>query len=86
MMARKPIDVQCSFCGKKRDQVRKLVAGPGVFICDECVELCSAVLKDEDAAPPAGQVAERLVKKTQGRRPGGWFRRLFHAQVLQPAK
>jgi ATP-dependent protease Clp ATPase subunit len=32
--------VTCSFCGKKRTQVAKLVAGPGVFICDECVALC----------------------------------------------
>ena len=31
---------RCSFCGRTQDQVRKLVMGPGVFICDECVELC----------------------------------------------
>ena len=30
----------CSFCGKPQEQVRRLVAGPGVFICDECIELC----------------------------------------------
>ena len=34
----------CSFCGKRQDQVRKLVAGPGVWICDQCVALCVEIL------------------------------------------
>ena len=33
--------LKCSFCGKTQDQVRKFVAGPGVYICDECIELCT---------------------------------------------
>lgn len=37
----------CSFCGKTQDEVRKLVAGPGVFICDECVDLCNDILTEE---------------------------------------
>ncbi len=37
-------DLRCSFCGKPQNQVRKLIAGPGVFICDECVELCSDII------------------------------------------
>ncbi len=37
----------CSFCGKTQDEVRKLVAGPGVYICDECVELCNDILTEE---------------------------------------
>ena len=37
----------CSFCGKSQDQVAKLVAGPGVYICDECVHLCNDILKQE---------------------------------------
>ncbi len=37
----------CSFCGKNQDEVRKLVAGPGVYICDECVELCNDILTEE---------------------------------------
>ena len=36
----------CSFCGKTRDQVRKLIAGPGVYICDDCVQVCDDILKD----------------------------------------
>jgi hypothetical protein len=34
----------CSFCGKQQDQVQRLIAGPGVFICDECIQLCNEIL------------------------------------------
>ncbi|GGI64900.1 ATP-dependent Clp protease ATP-binding subunit ClpX [Enterococcus alcedinis] len=39
--------VRCSFCGKAQDEVRKIVAGPGVYICDECIELCKDILDEE---------------------------------------
>ncbi|MDR1701293.1 MAG: ATP-dependent Clp protease ATP-binding subunit ClpX, partial [Sporomusaceae bacterium] len=39
--------LKCSFCGKLQEQVRKLVAGPGVYICDECIELCNEIVADE---------------------------------------
>jgi ATP-dependent Clp protease ATP-binding subunit ClpX len=39
--------LKCSFCGKSQDQVRKLVAGPGVYICDECIELCNEIVEEE---------------------------------------
>ncbi|ABB14814.1 ATP-dependent Clp protease ATP-binding subunit ClpX [Carboxydothermus hydrogenoformans] len=39
--------LKCSFCGKHQDQVRKLVAGPGVYICDECIELCNEIIEEE---------------------------------------
>jgi hypothetical protein len=38
----------CSFCGKKYYEVTKLIAGPGVFICTECIELCNELQEDED--------------------------------------
>ena len=43
----------CSFCGKSQHEVRKLIAGPSVFICDECVELCNDIIREEmeDKAP-----------------------------------
>ncbi|MBO4266351.1 MAG: ATP-dependent Clp protease ATP-binding subunit ClpX [Lachnospiraceae bacterium] len=45
-MAKK--DIRCSFCGKSQDQVKKLIAGPeGVFICDECIEVCMEIVEDE---------------------------------------
>jgi SpoVK/Ycf46/Vps4 family AAA+-type ATPase len=39
--------VKCSFCGKNQEQVKRLVAGPGVYICDECIELCSEIIEEE---------------------------------------
>ncbi|MCL5981824.1 MAG: ATP-dependent Clp protease ATP-binding subunit ClpX [Firmicutes bacterium] len=39
--------LKCSFCGKTQEQVRKLVAGPGVYICDECIELCNEIMEEE---------------------------------------
>ena len=37
----------CSFCGKSQDEVRKLIAGPTVYICDECIELCNEIIAEE---------------------------------------
>src|SRR5690625_5763691 len=39
--------LKCSFCGKSQEQVRKLVAGPGVYICDECIDLCTEIVEEE---------------------------------------
>lgn len=39
--------LKCSFCGKSQDQVKRLVAGPGVYICDECIELCQEIIDEE---------------------------------------
>ena len=41
------VKLKCSFCGKTQDQVHKLVAGPGVYICDQCIELCSEIIEDD---------------------------------------
>jgi ATP-dependent Clp protease ATP-binding subunit ClpX len=43
--------VKCSFCGKSQKQVKKLIAGPGVYICDECIELCNDIIEEELAEP-----------------------------------
>jgi ATP-dependent Clp protease ATP-binding subunit ClpX len=47
----------CSFCGKSQHEVKKLIAGPSVFICDECIDLCNDIIRDETAAEPAGAAA-----------------------------
>jgi len=57
---------RCSFCGKGNDKVRRLVAGPGVFICDQCVHLCNEVLESEAqhgqlSIGPNSEVAEVLL-------------------------
>jgi ATP-dependent Clp protease ATP-binding subunit ClpX len=44
----------CSFCGKSQHEVRKLIAGPSVFICDECIELCNDIIRDESQGEQAG--------------------------------
>ena len=38
---------KCSFCGKSQKQVKKLIAGPGVYICDECIDLCNEIIEEE---------------------------------------
>lgn len=42
-----PIDVRCSFCGKTEPEVKKIIAGPGVFICNECIQICADTLAKE---------------------------------------
>ncbi len=51
---------RCSFCGKTQDQVKRLVAGPNVFICNECIELCEEILSDEDLATGEAPKLENL--------------------------
>jgi len=50
---------RCSFCGKPQDQVTKLIAGPGAFICNECIELCNEIIDEED--PSLDDAAEELL-------------------------
>ena len=49
----------CSFCGKSQHEVKKLIAGPSVFICDECIELCNDIIRDEVPAETAGGKAAK---------------------------
>jgi ATP-dependent Clp protease ATP-binding subunit ClpX len=44
--------LKCSFCGKSQKQVKKLIAGPGVYICDECIDLCNEIIEEEFSATP----------------------------------
>ncbi len=53
-------DLCCSFCGKPQDQAKKLVAGPGVCICDECIELCVSILDEELKDEKEEKVTEKL--------------------------
>src|SRR5262245_19474421 len=50
--SREPNDRRCAFCGRPRQEVRKLVAGPNVFICDRCVAVCRQLLSEERRVPP----------------------------------
>ena len=55
--------LKCSFCGKGQEQVKRLIAGPGVYICDECIELCSDIIADE--AEETLQFDSRTLSKPQ---------------------
>ena len=48
----------CSFCGKSQHEVKKLIAGPSVFICDECIDLCNDIIRDEVGAATEPQVGK----------------------------
>lgn len=50
----------CSFCGKSQDEVRKLIAGPSVFICDECVDLCNDIISEEIQDSDEGETSDKL--------------------------
>ncbi len=61
--------LKCSFCGKMQEQVKKLIAGPGVYICDECIELCNEIIEEEfteehdielDSIPKPKEIREAL--------------------------
>jgi len=56
----------CSFCGKSQHEVKKLIAGPSVFICDECIELCNDIIRDEVPADASGGKAARNDLPTPG--------------------
>jgi ATP-dependent Clp protease ATP-binding subunit ClpX len=67
-MAKFDAHLKCSFCGKSQDQVRKLIAGPGVYICDECIDLCNEIL-DEELVDGQGTAAGRQASEPKGKAP-----------------
>ena len=67
-MAKYDSHLKCSFCGKSQEQVRKLIAGPGVYICDECVDLCNEIL-DEELYDGSSQPAAAPARKETEKRP-----------------
>ena len=57
--------MRCSFCGKSQDQVEKLIAGPGVCICDECIELCLGIIEEEGSSNRRGQKKKETAVKAK---------------------
>ncbi len=57
--------LKCSFCGKTQEQVKRLVAGPGVYICDECIELCSEIIEEEFEDSKADADLNSIPKPTE---------------------
>ena len=50
--------LKCSFCGKSQKQVQQLIAGPGVYICDECVELCNEIIDERQSEGTAQAIGD----------------------------
>jgi len=70
-MSKYDSNLRCSFCGKSQEYVRKLIAGPGVYICDECVELCNEILEEEffdSGKTVAQQVPQSETQESQGQK------------------
>ena len=57
--------LKCSFCGKSQKQVKKLIAGPGVYICDECIDLCNEIIEEEFSEGAESWDAGRAAKPHQ---------------------
>ncbi len=55
-------NLSCSFCGKSQKEVKKLIAGPTVYICDECIELCNDIIAEEYGQDESGQAPTRILK------------------------
>jgi ATP-dependent Clp protease ATP-binding subunit ClpX len=58
-------DLLCSFCGKSQDEVKKLIAGPSVYICDECIQLCNEIIAEEYTQESAEATAGHLLKPSE---------------------
>ena len=58
-------DLLCSFCGKSQDEVKKLIAGPSVYICDECIQLCNEIIAEEYSQEIDEEFADQLPKPAE---------------------
>jgi ATP-dependent Clp protease ATP-binding subunit ClpX len=56
-------DIACSFCGKRRSEVRKLISGPNVYVCDECVALCNEIIEQDEAPAPRQYPRPKEIKE-----------------------
>ena len=77
--------VRCSFCGKPRSQVRKLIAGPNAYICNECVELCREIVQEDMRFDPAADTAEPAATLTDIPKPAEIVAKLDEYVVGQQA-
>ena len=61
----KDTPLRCSFCGKTQDEVKKIIAGPTVYICDECIELCNDIMEEEWQKERAVDLKQELLKPVE---------------------
>ncbi len=62
-------NLSCSFCGKSQKEVKKLIAGPTVYICDECIELCNDIIAEEYGEEEAPARSSRVPSPRRSKRP-----------------
>ena len=62
------VNLSCSFCGKSQREVRKLIAGPTVYICDECIKLCNDIIAEEAEREEAQAGRQRSPPRSRSRR------------------
>jgi len=58
-------DLLCSFCGKSQEEVKKLIAGPSVYICDECIQLCNEIIDEEYSREKEDEISDELLKPVE---------------------
>ncbi|HEY9665949.1 MAG TPA: ATP-dependent protease ATP-binding subunit ClpX [Coleofasciculaceae cyanobacterium] len=78
--------LRCSFCGKSSEQVRKLIAGPGVYICDECVELCNEILDEELLNSSQEAAIQHALSAEPPQEPPTYAKPLTSYQVKKPTE
>jgi len=74
--------MRCSFCGKGPDQAQRLIAGPGVYICDACIGLCNEILAE--GPPPPISPAEVISHAGVRRERAPWWQRLLRRRPAEP--
>ena len=57
--------MRCSFCGKTQDEVKKIIAGPTVYICDECIDLCNEIMEEEYQNEHPDDIKQELLKPAE---------------------
>ena len=57
--------LRCSFCGKTQDEVKKIIAGPTVYICDECIDLCNEIMEEEYQNEHPDDIKQELLKPAE---------------------
>ena len=82
MAEEQAVILSCSFCGKTQREVRKLIAGPTVYICDECIKLCNDIIAEEMDRKESADLAGLLVTRTRNQADAvRWLRSLDQATV-----
>ena len=79
-------NTRCSFCGKGQDEVKKLIAGPGVYICNQCVALCNEVLAGDTGRHDKPECESTGPRRNWRVSAGTWLRNILRSTVIGPSR